>query len=279
MHIHTWASDGTWSPKKLVEKLKEKNIKIFSITDHDTIESSEEMQNHVDYEDMIFIKGVEVATTYKNREYHLTSYNYNKTKDFIDLIDWNNDTRLEYNYKFIELKSKISKNISLEDYFKNYDEDRSKGGWKALNYLLDKKIYKSMYEYFSALKETNLQLEFKKPEEVIQILKQSGATVFLAHPSYYYKDSVMPEIELMHWKNLGIDGIECFTPYADKTDQINYYKEFCNKYGLMISGGSDCHGEFLDRELGYPNISLKDLKIEGLINSRFINNKFSAEGR
>jgi predicted metal-dependent phosphoesterase TrpH len=265
MHIHTWASDGTWSPEILIGKLNEEKIKIFSITDHDTIKSSEEMLNLSFEKEMKFIPGVEVASTYKNREYHLTVYNYNKTTEFLDLINWNNGTRLEYNYKFLDLMSKKHDSVSLNDYFDNYVEDRTKGGWKALNYLIDKGIYRTIFDYFDGLKETDLTICFKEPEEVIEMAKREGSSVFLAHPSYYFRDGVMGIEELDFWKNAGINGVECYTPYAPDKDRIDYYKDYCNKNDLMISGGSDCHGDFLTRKLGYPDIDVKDLRINSLL--------------
>lgn len=265
LHIHTWASDGTWSPEILIGKLNEEKIKIFSITDHDTIESSEEMLNLFLEKEMKFIPGVEVASTYNDREYHLTVYNYNKTSEFIDLINWNNEIRLDYNYKFLDLMSKRHDSVSLNDYFDNYVEDRTKGGWKALNYLIDKGIYGTIFDYFDGLKETDLTLCFKTPEEVIEIAKREGASVFLAHPSYYFRDGVMGIEELDFWKNAGIDGVECYTPYAPDKDRIDYYKDYCIKNDLMISGGSDCHGDFLTRKLGCPDINVKDLRIDSLV--------------
>jgi hypothetical protein len=266
LHIHTWSSDGTWSPAVLLERLKSKRIEIFSITDHDTVESSEAFKILITDENHIFIPGVEVSTTFKGREYHLTAYHYdNQNKEFIDLIRWNDEVRLQYNYEFIDLQSKVYDTVSLDDYFNHYEEDPTKGGWKALNYFLDKGIYKTMYDYFEALAETKLQLTFRSPEEVIQILKNSGAFVFLAHPSYYYHNSVMPDFELKQWKNMGVDGLECYTPYAVKDDQTAYYKCFCTMNNLMVSGGSDSHGDFLDRPLGYPEIDISDLKIGPLL--------------
>lgn len=277
LHMHTWSSDGTWSPSVLLERLKAKKIDIFSITDHDSIESSETMKTLIIGENLFFIPGVEVSTTFKGREYHLTAYHYNnENKDFNDLIYQNNEWRLQYNCEFIDLKSSLYDVVSLDDYFNHYQEDPTKGGWKSLNYFLDKGIYKTMYDYFSALAETQLQLTFKNPEEVIEILKKSGAFIFLAHPSYYYQTSVMPDFELKQWMSMGVDGLECYTPYAFKNDQIAYYKNFCISNNLMISGGSDCHGDFLNRPLGYPEIDIEDLDIGPLLEFRGNGTKTSA---
>lgn len=268
LHMHTWSSDGTWSPVVLLERLMSLNIEIFSVTDHDTIESSETIKKLISHENLTFIPGVEVSTTFKGREYHLTAYHYDRqNKAFIDLIHSNDNLRLQYNYEFIDLQSKSYDSVSLDDYFNHYEEDPTRGGWKALNYFLDKGIYNTMYDYFDALAKTNLQLTFKAPEEVIDILKKSGAYVFLAHPSYYSQNSVMTDFELKQWQYMGVDGLECYTPYAVKDDQIAYYKNFCNHNGLMISGGSDCHGDFLSRPLGYPEIYIADLHIDPLLNT------------
>ncbi len=266
LHMHTNVSDGTWDVYELKDKLKENKIKIFSVTDHDDIENSEAMSSILKpSDDFVFIKGVELTTTYNDKEYHLTMYNYDsKNKELIEFLDWTKYLRLDYNDKFIHYMSKLHESITFKD-FLEYKEDRKRGGWKSSNYLIDKKIHKDMAEHFEDIKKSGLTITFKSPEEVIKTCKKSGGYIFLAHPSYHYRQTVMPMEELKMWLEHGIDGIECITPYNDEK-QSEYYKEFCNKNNLMISGGSDCHGEFIPaRKLGVPNINLSDLKIDKLL--------------
>ena len=45
MHIHTLASDGTWTAEELVENIIENKISIFSVTDYDSIENVENIAN------------------------------------------------------------------------------------------------------------------------------------------------------------------------------------------------------------------------------------------
>lgn len=266
LHIHTNVSDGTWDVDELKDKLKENKIKIFSVTDHDDIENSEEMSKILKpSDDLIFLKGVELTATYNDKEYHLTMYNYDsKNKELIEFLNWNKYLRLDYNEKFIHYMSKFHESITFKD-FLEYKEDRKRGGWKSSNYLIDKKIHKDIEEHFKDIKKSGLTITFKSPEEVIKTCKKSGGYIFLAHPSYHYRQTAMPIEELKMWLEVGIDGIECITPYNDEK-QTEYYKEFCNKNDLMISGGSDCHGEFIQsRKLGVPNIDLSDLKIDKLL--------------
>ena len=39
LHLHTSASDGTWTPEVLVAKLLESGISLFAVTDHDSVEN------------------------------------------------------------------------------------------------------------------------------------------------------------------------------------------------------------------------------------------------
>ena len=75
LHIHTTASDGTWTVQELLEFIIKRNIKIFSITDHDTIKNSLKMLYNTPNE-ICYCIGVEVSCTYKDQEYHITTYDF-----------------------------------------------------------------------------------------------------------------------------------------------------------------------------------------------------------
>lgn len=266
LHIHTSVSDGTWDVYQLKQQLKNKNINIFSITDHDDINNISNMEDALEKNDnLIFIPGVEVTTTHNDREYHLTLYNYDRNdKNLLELINYNNNLRLNYNEKFVEYMANIYEDVSLEDFY-NYKEDRSRGGWKTLNYMIDKKIHNNMYEHFSDISKSGLTITFRNPEDVINLCKKSGGKIFLAHPSYHYRETGMTKDELEFWTEMGIDGVECFSPY-NQNEQTKFYIDFCTKNNLMISGGSDCHGDFItQRKLGDPKISLENLSIKQLL--------------
>lgn len=261
MHIHTTASDGTWTVEELLKLILESNIKLFSITDHDSIQSSVEMLDSVPG-DIGYIIGSEISCTYNNQEYHIAAYDFDiRNPEFNELIQFNQKQRKEFNTKVIEFVKQTGKIKDITDYF-SYKYDSKRGGWDSLNYLLDKGIIKDMGEYFKIINSSDEELSFKSPKEVIEVIKNAGGYSFLAHPSAYVKGDNLSIKILNQWKEYGICGIECYSPYLRDMVDADYYIKFCNENNLMISVGSDCHGEFNDRTLGIPKVNIDKLKLD-----------------
>lgn len=265
MHMHTNASDGTWDVNELKNELIKNKINIFSVTDHDCVDNIKNMQDIINISDnLIFIPGTELTTEYEGKEYHLTLYNFDiNNKELLSLMNWTNNNKLNSNKEYIgNYAAKIYENVSAED-FENYLYDRKRGGWKSANYMIDKGIHKDIPQHLADVYKSGLKAKLKSSEDVISIAKKSRGKIFLAHPSYHYKNSIMPMEELKYWTEVGIDGIECFSPY---NGDAKYYVDFCKANNLMISGGSDCHGNFIPaRKLGVPNVNLEDLDIKRLL--------------
>ena len=72
LHIHSQFSDGDYSVEEIVSKVRECGIEIFSITDHDNIESIKAMEN-VDKRGVVYIPGVEISCEKDDYKMHLAS--------------------------------------------------------------------------------------------------------------------------------------------------------------------------------------------------------------
>ena len=84
LHIHTYFSDGVFSPEKIVDTAIDVGLQAIAITDHDNVLAYDVAQKHIKdnhLEDKIeVIRGIEVNTLYKNHEVHILGYFMN-TKD------------------------------------------------------------------------------------------------------------------------------------------------------------------------------------------------------
>jgi predicted metal-dependent phosphoesterase TrpH len=103
------------------------------------------------------------------------------------------------------------------------------------------------------------------PEFAISSIIKSGGIPILAHPgATVYSDDYKTIVEIMFKK--GIKGIECFHP-ENNVEITDYCVDFSKKNKLYITGGSDCHGDFLEaRLLGKPEIWKNQIKIGNLLN-------------
>jgi predicted metal-dependent phosphoesterase TrpH len=262
LHIHTTASDGTWDIPTLLEKLRAKGIGIFSVTDHDALESTQALWRMHDELPEHFVPGVELSVTHKGKEHHLTCYAFDPmAEEIAAIVQGNRDRRDAFNLGLIYYASEQYEGISAADY-EEYVHERGRGGWKALWYLMDRGAITEMREFFMMVMRWGVPMEFPSPAEAISQLRGAGARVMLAHPSVYRRRR-MEESELDEWTAFGVDGLECYSTQTTEEDS-QYYVDYCDRKGLMISGGSDCHGDFVSRELGEPPITPDDIRVDFL---------------
>ncbi|MCX7772367.1 MAG: PHP domain-containing protein [Clostridia bacterium] len=266
LHIHTTASDGTWTPEELVPKIQEHGIGLFAITDHDTtahIARGEKLAMELE---LSFIRGVEISTMFNNKTFHILGLGINPSHSGLSelvasnqrLIDEKDDMGIRY------LARKYPQ-VSFEEY-EAYENDRRRGGWKSLNYLVDKGLCTSHKDFFKLFSEWGAsfgEVQFASPELAVKTIREAGGTPILAHPgSNMYGTNYKQNIAKM--LDFGIGGIECYHP--ENGDEVTAYcLKLCKENKLCISGGSDCHGPFVStRRLGYPEVRLSMLNLEGI---------------
>ncbi|NLM05394.1 MAG: hypothetical protein GX219_00525 [Tissierellia bacterium] len=212
--------------------------------------------------DIKFIVGAEISSTYRNQEYHITAYNCNPDNNKLkETCQYNIKQKEDYNRIIVEDVKKIVKLEDISDYY-SYQYDKKRGGWTSLNYLIDKKVVGNMKEYFEIISASDKKLVFKEPLEAIRSIKESGGYPFLAHPAAYLKGEKLPKDILDEWKDFGICGIECYSPYLNNIEDAEYYVNYCRENNLMISAGSDCHGSFSDRQIGIPRVRLSEIRLD-----------------
>lgn len=270
LHMHTKASDGTLAPEELIIEITKNNIELISITDHDEIENVEKMKQLAKENNISFIPGIEISSTFNGKLYHILAYGTDNTnKQLIDLINSNKDLLENRNDESIRYLIDKGYEIDVEEY-KKYNYDKKRGGWKALNFLIDKGYCKDVGDYFNRLfykEKTILFPIFSSSQEVIKIIKGAGGIPILAHP-YYEKgeDDVSVDERLGLFFDMGIEGVECFHPNHSERI-IKECVKWCRKKGAIITAGSDFHGGFIEvRRLGTPEARIKDIDLGKLEN-------------
>ena len=247
LHIHTYYSDGTMSPKEVVEDAKRKNLGIIAITDHDVLDSYEELKVEAEKAGIIAIRGVEIDSIFEGHLVHLLAYKFEDNEKLFKLINHAKEQLLETSIELIRRMENDYEGISLEDY-NSYEYERRKGGWKGIHYLHDRKITEGLFDgvkFYGKYDCGHEKFAFPSVGEVCSTVHDANGYVVLAHPCNYYsnknKEEILEKLEIL--KSLGIDGVECYYP-ANSDLMTNTCLEFCKDNNLIITAGSDGHGDF-----------------------------------
>ncbi|GAA0178641.1 PHP domain-containing protein [Clostridium sediminicola] len=266
LHIHSAASDGTWSPEKIVNEIKKAKVELFSLTDHDSIGNVEKMKKLIFSEQLNFIPGIEISSTHNENLYHILAYGTDNSNEKLRKVLNRNTILLE------EKDDNAIKNLIKDGYDINFDEYvnykhiSERGGWKALNFLIDKGYCKDVSDYFTRLFAGKKDMQFpifEETEKVINVIKNAGGVAILAHP-YYVEIDTPVEKRLGTLKDIGIEGVECYHPNHSK-EKIVSCVEWCRKNDMIITAGSDCHGDFIKkRKIGMMNVSIDDISLKHL---------------
>lgn len=264
LHIHTTASDGTHEPDELISEILAKGITHFSVTDHDSIDHIKTLIRLAKENNLKFLPGCEISVMYENQELHILTYGIDLNDQALQAILAENILIREvHNNALIQYACTKTSLISFIDYQK-YEDDRARGGWKSINYLVERGVIKDLGEFFDLIKDFGTPLTFKPHYEMLPRLKELGYPLVLAHPPAYFKGARLSESWLDELRMLGITGIECYSPYFKHPEDSDYYIDYCMKHHMQITCGSDYHGRFIKtRHLATPSKRPEDLMIKG----------------
>lgn len=244
MHTHSTKSDGTFSPSELIYYAKEKKLRAIALTDHDNINGLKEAEDLASKIGIEFIKGIEYSCNIGKNEVHILGYFLNlDDKKFLDETNELLKTRENRNISMIEKLQHLGFDID----YQNIKQENIGiiGRVHIANELVKKKYFTDIKEVFDKLLSKNglayVERENTPPHIAVEILKDNGAFISLAHPMLYSKNYQEIEILVKELKNIGLDAIELFHTSANKKD-IEKLKIIAKRYNLLITGGSDFHG-------------------------------------
>lgn len=265
LHIHTTASDGCWPPERVVAEVGERGIALFAIADHDSVASVRPAETLALQAGLAFLYGVEASAVLDGRLFHVLAYGFDPGNPALASLLEENQARLDQaNEDVIRRLRAAGYEIDLDDYA-TYTHDRTRGGWRVLNFLIDRGFCTGVRDYFDRLT-AGLSLPlppFPHPAKVIATIRQAGGVPVLAHPGASLRHAGITEESLRPFLDLGIGGLECYTSYHDEATARSCL-EWCEQHGKIVTGGSDCHGGFVGRELGVPVVDTVDLRLEEL---------------
>jgi hypothetical protein len=263
LHIHSNASDGSYTPSEIVQMASSMGLKAIAITDHDTIDGSRTALNAGIPSSMDFVTGVEISTgvpsfCQASSSIHMLGYFINlDDKQLNKTLDNLQKVRKERTPQIIQKLNNLGIDI-CEDDIKALVGERLPGRPHIAEILLKRKVVNSFQEAFDKYLGRNKAAYVEKfrlePEKAIQSILNAGGIPVLAHP-YLLKLKTEEELEslVVYLKELGLMGIEVIYP-EHNLECMQLYSNIAEKNDLLITGGTDFHGDYKPGiELGIGN--------------------------
>jgi predicted metal-dependent phosphoesterase TrpH len=240
LHLHTNFSDGTYTPEELVSQAARNKLAAIALTDHDTVEGCQRAGDACKALGIEFIPGAELTGEQDENEIHILGY----------FLDTNNQKLLSEIAKFqavrqSRIKEMVARLNELKVPLKIDDvialaNCRSPGRPHVARALVKAGFCTSLDEAFERFLKKHRPAWVPKAKisapVAIELIHEASGLAVMAHPGLNRSDEVIPDLV-----EAGLDGIECFHT-KHSTAVSEHYLEIADKYNLLVTGGSDCHG-------------------------------------
>ena len=259
LHIHTTASDGSDSPAELARKVA--GLRIFSVTDHDTIDGALQMENLVP-QGTVYIRGVEFSCVSPAGKCHILGYGYDpRHPALLAALEEGRTLRLEKLQRRLEALRAHFGIILTDDELSRLYSLNSPGKPHLGKILLDR----GLEETLDGAIQTYLKIRVPGRDRIdaggtIAAIEKAGGRSVWAHPLGGEGEKRLTpekfEDQLQTLLAAGLKGMEChYSRYS--REEIQFLRDRAAAHGLTVTGGSDYHG-INKRDLELGMLSMED---------------------
>lgn len=245
LHTHSVFSDGTCSPREIVNFAEEMGLCAVALCDHNTVDGVPDFLTAVAGKNIEAIAGAEFSVDYQGTELHLLGL-------FIPPVYFAQISELMTDYTRRKEESNLSLVSALQaaGYSVDYQTIKEKSPQGTINRahiaaeLTEKGYTSSIQEAFATLlsKKGSYYKEPARPSvwDMIDFVRSINAVPVLAHPFLNLSEERLAEF-LPEAKAKGLVGMECLYSKYD-AQKVKRSIELADTFDLMYSGGSDFHG-------------------------------------
>jgi predicted metal-dependent phosphoesterase TrpH len=242
LHLHTYHSDGTRSPREVIDLARERGLDIVAISDHDTIAAYFEIKPHADAVGVTLVPATELSCIHRGIDIHVLAYAF-------DALDERIEARLR---TFREVRERRGREIVerlrglgfevAHDRVEQLAAGGAVGRPHVARALVERGYVASIGEAFDRFLGSGKPAYVEKARfeisEAVALIHASGGVLSIAHP-VHYPDAETVVAELL---DAGVDAVEVFHPDVDEASSESF-RSIARFRGRFVTGGSDDHGK------------------------------------
>ena len=240
LHIHTTFSDGVLTPAEVVEKALEMGLGAIAVTDHDCVEGLPYAMEAAMGKPIEIVPGIEISAAAGEFEIHILGYFIDyKDQKLLDILEKMKKNRVERVKNILGLLRKEGFDLDEKLVFGSF-VDGTIGRMHLARIMVESGFVSNSHEAFDKYLGSgkpcclsHVRLDFT---EAISIIRAAGGVPVLAHPGTMGNDKLFSE-----YAAAGLKGVEAYH-IKHKSAEIERYLAIAEKFGLIVTAGSDCHG-------------------------------------
>jgi predicted metal-dependent phosphoesterase TrpH len=265
LHLHTAASDGLLPPADLVERIQAAGISAFSVTDHDTVAGLEAAADAAAARGMRFVTGIEVTAIQDGRDLHMLGYGIDpRSPALLAFLEKQRELRRHRVHLVLDRLAALGVPIDPAPVLASDSEGgRTVGRPHVAREMVRAGYVRSVSEAFDSWLATGrpafVPRDGASPAEVVAVIHEAGGVAAMAHPGVTNRDGLLTEL-VAH----GLDALEVWHSDHDEA-AARRYAALAGTLGLLMTGGSDFHGDGEDRVNGLGRVGMPEQAFSALL--------------
>ena len=244
LHLHTTASDGRLSPAQLVARARASGLTTIAVTDHDTVAAIAEATNVARAAGIRVVPGIEVTAVDDGRDVHMLGYFFDPLSEpLAAVLEHQRALRVSRVREIGARLAALGMVIDVESVLlaAAARPGSSVGRPQVARELVRAGYVASVQDAFDKWLATGRPAFITRtgpsPATIVDAIHDAGGLASMAHPGVTRRDELIGPLA-----EHGLDAIEVYHSDHSPEDQ-QHYLMMAQRRNLLVSGGSDFHGE------------------------------------
>ncbi len=270
LHLHSVFSDGSETPRAIIDLAVRAGLTAIALTDHDTLDGVAEAAAAAAAAGLTFVPGTELSVDWTTGPMHLLAYFLEPgTGPLQDRLEDIQAGRARRNEQIVARLRSLGFDLSLE-------EVAAEAGGRGVGrphfaavllrkgYVAD--LRQAFDRYLAAGRPGYVNRERLDAITAIRLARASGAVPVIAHPHTLGITAADYTAAFEQLAAAGLGGIEAH--YAEyRPEMRQHLAAVCRRLGIAATGGSDFHGTYkpgLQVGSGHGDLAVPDEALEEL---------------
>jgi 3',5'-nucleoside bisphosphate phosphatase len=255
LHLHTDHSDGADAPARVVQRAAQQRLTAIAITDHDTTAGIPEAETAAQQVGIELLPAVEISTGFRHIEVHVLAYGIAlRHQPLQQALAQLRTARAQRATQILARLDDLGVRVPREV----LDQESGQGAIGRLHIArclrsqgYTKTLQEGFDRYIGQDRPAFVPKATLPAADAIELIHDAGGIAVIAHPALNPAlKTLLPQLLL-----LPFDGIEAYHN-KHSPGEAAQLMECAVENGLLVTGGSDCHGNIKGQGLEIGKVRL-----------------------